>query len=94
LQEYRRTAFQFWNELQVNIKRDIAEKYWTFELQRATPAPPPRPVMTENGPAETESGNGKTQPAKSKKIGPNEPCFCGSGKKYKKCHGSVASPLR
>ncbi len=98
LQEYRRTAFQFWNELQVNIKRDIAEKFWTFELQRTMPAPPPRQAMTENGPAETESGNsngnGKTQPAKSKKIGPNEPCYCGSGKKYKKCHGSVASPLR
>lgn len=24
------------------------------------------------------------------KVGPNEPCPCGSGKKYKKCHGSVA----
>jgi len=22
------------------------------------------------------------------KIKPNEPCFCGSGKKYKKCHGA------
>lgn len=27
------------------------------------------------------------QTQKKKKIGPNEPCPCGSGKKYKKCHG-------
>jgi len=27
------------------------------------------------------------QPAKSKKVGRNDPCPCGSGKKYKQCHG-------
>ena len=32
----------------------------------------------------------KKQPIRvEKKIGPNEPCPCGSGKKYKKCHGRV-----
>jgi preprotein translocase subunit SecA len=29
-------------------------------------------------------------PAVSQKIGRNDPCYCGSGKKYKKCHGAVA----
>jgi len=29
----------------------------------------------------------KLEPAKSDKVGRNEPCPCGSGKKYKKCHG-------
>ena len=27
--------------------------------------------------------------SKKKKIGRNEPCYCGSGKKYKRCHGSI-----
>ena len=27
-------------------------------------------------------------PAVSQKIGRNDPCWCGSGKKYKKCHGA------
>jgi preprotein translocase subunit SecA len=32
----------------------------------------------------------KKQPVRvDKKIGPNDPCPCGSGKKYKKCHGAV-----
>ena len=36
-----------------------------------------------------EEAEEKTQPVKreSKKIGRNDPCPCGSGKKYKKCHG-------
>jgi preprotein translocase subunit SecA len=29
-------------------------------------------------------------PAVSQKVGRNDPCYCGSGKKYKKCHGAVA----
>jgi len=89
LQEYRRAAFQFWNELQINIKRDIAEKFFAYELQRAAPPPPP---MQPNAPEES-ADNGKAKPtsAKSKKTGPNEPCPCGSGKKYKKCHGAVTA---
>ena len=35
---------------------------------------------------EIESGD-KPQPKRVKKIGRNEPCWCGSGKKYKQCHG-------
>jgi preprotein translocase subunit SecA len=26
------------------------------------------------------------------KLGRNDPCYCGSGQKYKKCHGSGTSP--
>ena len=36
------------------------------------------------------SGDVKFNPAtikKDKKVGPNDPCPCGSGLKYKKCHG-------
>jgi preprotein translocase subunit SecA len=28
---------------------------------------------------------------KAKRIGPNDPCPCGSGKKFKKCHGAATS---
>jgi preprotein translocase subunit SecA len=30
------------------------------------------------------------EPARSDKVGRNEPCPCGSGRKYKKCHGAEA----
>ena len=32
--------------------------------------------------------NGAEQHAPSVKPGRNDPCWCGSGKKYKKCHGA------
>jgi len=35
-----------------------------------------------------ESENNKLNEPISKKIGRNDPCPCGSGKKYKQCHGS------
>jgi preprotein translocase subunit SecA len=45
-----------------------------------------------SGPSEIIAGDGskasKPEPAKSGKIGRNDPCPCGSGKKYKKCCGS------
>ncbi|MBM3699962.1 MAG: preprotein translocase subunit SecA [Actinobacteria bacterium] len=45
-----------------------------------------------SGPSEIIAGDGskasKPEPAKSQKIGRNDPCPCGSGKKYKKCCGS------
>lgn len=37
------------------------------------------------------SEKGKTVRNKDKKVGPNDPCPCGSGKKYKKCCGSPAN---
>ena len=32
----------------------------------------------------------KTVVRTSEKVGRNQPCPCGSGKKYKKCHGTAA----
>ena len=46
---------------------------------------PPRNLRT-NQPA--EAGGGRTVVAT--KVGRNDPCPCGSGKKYKKCHGAAA----
>jgi len=38
-----------------------------------------------------EDGDGKTVRRGEPKVGRNDPCPCGSGKKYKKCHGAVAA---
>jgi preprotein translocase subunit SecA len=44
-------------------------------------------VSTEDGPA---SAAGAAAVASLPKVGRNEPCPCGSGKKYKNCHGKLA----
>jgi Predicted metal-binding protein related to the C-terminal domain of SecA len=43
-------------------------------------------VITEEKSSNEERVNPKPQ---TKKMGRNEPCFCGSGKKFKHCHGAL-----
>lgn len=47
--------------------------------------PDPRTLATNR----SETPPAKQEQAKSMKVGRNEPCPCGSGKKYKQCHGKV-----
>ncbi|HYO75521.1 MAG TPA: SEC-C metal-binding domain-containing protein, partial [Thermoanaerobaculia bacterium] len=57
-------------------------------VQRALPPQPPRQQMTFSGaPKEAAAPQKRTQA----KVGRNDPCPCGSGKKYKKCHGENAA---
>ncbi|HID10702.1 MAG TPA: hypothetical protein EYP17_05305 [Candidatus Latescibacteria bacterium] len=61
-----------------------------FHIPRAAASPPVVPVQTAGpGVAEVpEEASKKLQPVRvGKKIGRNDPCPCGSGKKYKKCCG-------
>jgi len=54
------------------------EKKQTFVLGRGEPA-------QARGGGETEDGKGVTVRREGKKVGRNDPCPCGSGRKYKKC---------
>ncbi|MGH8266063.1 MAG: SEC-C metal-binding domain-containing protein, partial [Steroidobacteraceae bacterium] len=47
---------------------------------RAVPPPPPPPAEVSGTFVRAE-----------RKVGRNEPCPCGSGKKYKHCHGALSS---
>ncbi len=51
-------------------------------------APTPRAASGDGEPAPEES---KPMRRDQPKVGRNDPCPCGSGKKYKKCHGAVAA---
>ena len=46
-------------------------------------------VVDRNQNEENEEKLNNKQFPKNKKIGRNEPCFCGSGKKFKHCHGAL-----
>ena len=69
------------------------------EMATASTAPGPGPAATQHG-APQEGGGGyyessepvRQEPVKvGPKIGRNDPCPCGSGKKYKNCHGKDAA---
>jgi preprotein translocase subunit SecA len=93
LVEYKNEAFQAFQELLNDIQFDIASTVFRVQLvnEPPTPPPPPRQVMGPTRALEPTAGggNGGSNPAQSPagKIGRNDPCYCGSGKKYKKCHG-------
>jgi preprotein translocase subunit SecA len=93
LVEYKNEAFQAFQELLNDIQFDIASTVFRVQLVNEPPAPPPPPpsVMGRTRSVEPVAGggNGGTNPAQTPagKIGRNDPCYCGSGKKYKKCHG-------
>jgi len=62
------------------ISRDIV--YAIYHVEFTRPAAPVRQMQTNRG-----DGGGQAQPARSAKtLGRNDPCWCGSGKKYKQCH--------
>ncbi|HEY4871392.1 MAG TPA: preprotein translocase subunit SecA [Candidatus Dormibacteraeota bacterium] len=93
LVEYKNEAFQAFQELLNDIQFDIASTVFRVQLvnEPPKPPPPPRQVMGPTRAVEPVAGdgNGGSNPAQTPagKIGRNDPCYCGSGKKYKKCHG-------
>jgi preprotein translocase subunit SecA len=77
LVEYQREGYEMFSELVDSVKRDTIR--YLFHVQLAQPAP----VRAASVPAAT----GKPA-ARGGGVGRNEPCPCGSGKKYKRCHGA------
>jgi preprotein translocase subunit SecA len=82
---YKNLGSQQWDILKDNIQRDVAEKIFHVNIVRQEAVKPPLTPMVK-AVARAASGN---QPLKAagNKTGRNDPCPCGSGKKYKHCHG-------
>ncbi|MFN7973737.1 MAG: SEC-C metal-binding domain-containing protein [Acidobacteriota bacterium] len=91
--EYKRESFEMFERMRERIEDDIIRYLWLLEVQlREEPPEAQRQKAQKNlsysGPAEASADGRK--PVKKKgdeKVGRNAPCPCGSGKKYKVCHG-------
>ena len=83
LTEYQREAYEMFTELVDSVKRDTVRYLFHVEVAK----PKSQPSRVESAPA---GSTGQQKPVTSEKIGRNDPCPCGSGKKYKRCHGSAA----
>jgi len=90
LVEYKREAYQMFNNLIANIQNQVV--YSIYKLAQAQTleirSPLARKGVVMSG-ATKNMGNDSdnSRVIKSDKIGRNDPCPCGSGLKYKKCHG-------
>jgi len=75
------------------IQEDVVQKLFTVELARESVAqevelhqPAPQRMVLSHGedPVAARPGPARRE---GEKVGRNDPCPCGSGKKYKRCHG-------
>jgi preprotein translocase subunit SecA len=101
LVEYKKESFDLFQAMLDRI--DTFTIRSLFNLQIVEEQPPeairqrrgPRRPLSFTGPnqgaaaAGEEAGKVKTVVRSQPKVGRNDPCPCGSGKKYKKCHGAV-----
>ncbi|MCE2470010.1 MAG: SEC-C domain-containing protein, partial [Dehalococcoidia bacterium] len=86
---YKKEGHERFNDLRARIRRDVAHT-----VLHVAPASQPAQRPARNGRGANLSPSNAASPpagaAKGKKVGRNEPCWCGSGKKFKRCHGAAA----
>jgi preprotein translocase subunit SecA len=95
LVEYKSEAFTMFNELTESIRADIVTRMFHVQFVREEPPPQARSALAGRGPngqgPNGRADGGAAAPvgagATAGKIGRNDPCWCGSGRKYKRCHG-------
>ena len=84
--EFRLEGFDMFDEMTAAIREDTVRMMLTLRVHKEAPIKRKqvaKPTMAAGGGTD---GSEKAKPVKkSKKTGPNDPCPCGSGKKYKKC---------
>jgi preprotein translocase subunit SecA len=119
LVEYKREAFEMFEDLMHDIQSTFTERFFKIQVSAEPPRPEPQARrMVQPAPASRDAddlfsaprgvpapppspGSRGTAPAINSSLGPvgrattavpetgrNDPCPCGSGKKYKKCHGA------
>jgi preprotein translocase subunit SecA len=115
-QEYKREAFNLFEEMLESVKRDTIRILSHVQVRREDPAEEEARMRRQaqemaqrmqfkhdevapvGAADETEEPEGQSTPAtapaapvtrEGPKVGRNDPCPCGSGKKYKQCHGKL-----
>ncbi len=96
LHEYKKEGFSMFGSLMYRLSNDVCEKLFRVQpasetdierLEKRRRTEQQRMVLSRGESEEEE----KKKPVRrqEKKVGRNDPCPCGSGKKYKKCHGQA-----
>ncbi|WP_395692091.1 preprotein translocase subunit SecA [Piscinibacter sp.] len=103
-QEYKREAFELFSQLLDLVKMEVTRVMMTVRIQSQEEAQQAAEAIEERSerisnvtythPNEdgsvSEEADPATMVAQVPKVGRNDPCPCGSGKKYKQCHGKLA----
>ena len=84
--EYRYEGFEMFDAMVDSIREDTVRMLLTVKLQKNV-VPEREQVQKPDAPNAGAGDGSFSEERKSNKVGDNDPCPCGSGKKYKKCCG-------
>jgi len=103
-QEYKREAFELFSNMLESVKSDVTQTLMNVQIRseqdiEAAEAPH-APANVQYHHADYEEALGQNEAADNaekapfvrsgEKVGRNDPCPCGSGKKFKQCHGKLS----
>lgn len=91
LVEYKKEGLRMFKEMERTLKEQVFSAISSINTQTTTsPKPSPSKLILSGPESSSVDSSSKNTGKKStdEKVGRNDPCPCGSGKKYKKCHGS------
>ena len=86
--EYKFEGFEMFEEMNKTIRRDAVKVILGIKQAQPESLKPRQRPLTINATHGSKSSLSRQQKSGVKKVGRNDPCPCGSGKKYKKCHGA------
>ncbi len=103
-QEYKREAFNMFEQLLDQIRETLVRVVMQVQInvkpaeeESVQPQPVEEPVQAQPAPAEPMTGSAldnmpkeELDPALFAHVGRNDPCPCGSGRRFKDCHGRLA----
>ncbi|MBP5986965.1 MAG: preprotein translocase subunit SecA [Azonexus sp.] len=102
-QEYKREAFELFEGLLDQVRREVTRIVFTVQIrtpedvEETAPHADVQNVQYQHAGYDEALGEGEAAPAAGQqpadagpKVGRNDPCPCGSGKKYKHCHGKLS----
>jgi len=84
LNEYKKEAFGMFEDMLERMRRMV-----TLALSHVEMRSPEEQQAAEQQEASAKAASAKAVPASAVKVGRNDACPCGSGKKYKHCHGAI-----
>ena len=82
LSEYKNESFVLFENLLSNLKIDVTKTFSRLVIKESS-------KVNKTEEEFIEGSNESQNPLKKEKVSRNSPCPCGSGKKYKHCHGKI-----
>ncbi len=86
LVEYKKEGLRLFKEMEAHFREQVVSLIGTMNIEEGAQSEQveEKPALILNG---AQDGSSATVSRNEPKVGRNDPCTCGSGKKYKNCHG-------